>query len=340
MVNANKEKIKQYILEHIARKDADYVSKTVDAFGISKSTVYNYLKELSDSGIISSTDKSFKYELKKKCYSFKYENNGKLAEDKVFDNDIFPIVKDLEENVIRAWRYSFTEMMNNAIEHSEASSIQIYAYVDYLNTTISIIDNGVGIFKNIQNYMLKEKDTELSLSECVSLLFAGKFTTARDGGHSGEGIFFTSHVIDVFVVISDGNYFARNNYRDIADTNLSSSTGTIVIMQLSNRSKKKLSNIFNRFSDVEEGFYRTSIPIAHFFPGGFPVSRSEARRLCELLSSFKEVILDFAGVEEIGQAFTHEIFVVWQARNPQIEIKTENACAQVDKMIKRVKNTK
>ena len=98
--------------------------------------------------------------------------------------------------------------------------------------------------------------------------------------------------------------------------------------------------MFNRFSDVDEGFIKTQIPIAHIFSGTGPVSRSEARRLGELIVKFKEVDLDFINVEEVGQAFVHELFIVWQRNNPDVKLNILNACDDVDFMIRRVKNTK
>ena len=85
---------------------------------------------------------------------------------------------------------------------------------------------------------------------------------------------------------------------------------------------------------------KTQIPIAHVFPNGSPVSRSEARRLEELVLKFKEIELDFSNVEEVGQAFCHELFIVWQTRNPDKQINVVNASQDVLNMINRVKNTK
>ena len=75
----------------------------------------------------------------------------------------------------------------------------------------------------------------------------------------------------------------------------------------SDGSKKTTKEVFDRFSNVDDGFIKTQIPIAHIFPYGSPVSRSEGRRLGELILKFKEVDLDFTGVEEVGQAFCHEM---------------------------------
>ena len=41
-----------------------------------------------------------------------------LAEDIVWTQDIRPVLGDLPDNVLRLWQHGFTEMFNNAIDHS------------------------------------------------------------------------------------------------------------------------------------------------------------------------------------------------------------------------------
>ncbi len=337
MSNVSKEQIIQYMLKLIDEGDSQIAAKTTEYFGISKSSVYNYLRELSDGGIIEKNNGV--YGLSYKQYDFRYENDGKLGEDRIFTRDVEPLLSELPKNTVSVWRYSFTAMMNNAIEHSSAKEIIVSIRKSIFKTVLLIADNGIGIFKNIQSF-LSAKGEELSLDECATLLFAGKFTTA-ESLHSGEGIFFTSHMMDGLMIISDGIIFTRDNFADYkADNMTNRKGGTIVFMELNNHTKKTTLEIFNRFSSIDEGFIRTSIPIAHFFPSGYPVSRSEARRLGETILKFEEIDLDFSGVEEVGQAFVHELFVVWQTRNPKKRLNVLNASEGVTFMIQRVLNTK
>jgi len=53
------------------------------------------------------------------------------------------------------------------------------------------------------------------------------------------------------------------------------------------------------------------------------------------LESFQDVLLDFEGVESIGQAFADEIFRVWQSNHPEIKITYINVNENVEFMIKR-----
>lgn len=340
MKSVNAEIVKQYILKLIAAKDKTFVHKTVENFGVSKSTVYNYVKEMCTDGIlVKSGGGNPSYEIVTRRHSFIYFNDGTLGEDKIFRKDIKPLLLGCTGNVFSVWQYAFTEMMNNAIEHSRASTITVLVDINALEIRIFITDDGIGIFRNIQQFLKNERNEELSLDECASLLFAGKFTTA-ESCHSGEGIFFTSHLMDKFYILSDNYLFSRNNFSD-RNAKVDEVTGrTVVAMSLNNQSKKTTIEVFDRFSDADEGFIRTHIPVSHMFAYGNPISRSEARRLGALISEFREITLDFLGVDEVGQAFCHELFVVWQRNNPETQLTVINANKSVSFMIQRVKNTK
>jgi hypothetical protein len=49
---------------------------------------------------------------------------------------------------------------------------------------------------------------------------------------------------------------------------------------------------------------------------------------------FSEVILDFKGISEIGQAFADEIFRVFQKSHPSIKMIPMRTNEDVDRMIK------
>ena len=52
--------------------------------------------------------------------------------------------------MIDIWQYGFTEILNNAIEHSAGHAVIVDVTQTALNTTIKITDNGEGIFKKLQ----------------------------------------------------------------------------------------------------------------------------------------------------------------------------------------------
>ncbi|WP_337415648.1 STAS-like domain-containing protein [Anaerotignum faecicola] len=346
LAKKQREQIKKYILKQIEDKNKDFVKKTVEVFEISKTTVYRYVREMIDGGVINKTDeKEFPYALATQIFPFYYDTKDDLQEDVIYNSDIRDKISEFPRNVQEIWKYSFTEIMNNAIEHSEAEHIYGILRKNNLNTTIIIGDNGIGIFNKIQNYFKTKLGMNITLDEAVAELFAGKLTT-DSSRHSGEGIFFTSRAVDDFMIVSGAKIFSHSSYNEfITDLKEMSSVekkendGTVVFMKLSNSSPKDLTDIMFKYSDVDRGFYKTVLPIVNMIENGDPVSRSEARRLGTVIKRFEEVTLDFENVESVGQAFVHELFVVFTRENPKIELKIENANEAITKMISRVMNS-
>jgi hypothetical protein len=56
------------------------------------------------------------------------------------------------------------------------------------------------------------------------------------------------------------------------------------------------------------------------------------------VEKFSEVILDFAGINNIGQAFADEIFRVFAKQHPEVQIVTFNVPPDVRDMIDHVMN--
>ena len=334
--------IKHYILEQIESNNSDVVKKTVDAFGMTSTSAYRYIKEMEEEGILSKN--GHKYSLKARSKTFFYEMKDSHDEMEIMKEDLEPIISDCSDNVHRIWTYCLSEMINNVLDHSEAQHFAIFLNKTYMSTTFIIADDGVGIFKKIKDYYKMS-----SLDDAISELFKGKLTTDKVN-HSGEGVFFSSNAVDYFAAISDGKVFTRNRYEDVNIDTLKMelsengkvskimNKGTIIVMKLSNYSSKSMKEVFDRFSDIENGFYKTMIPIKNVFDD-YPVSRSQAKRLVRRCENFKEIVLDFRDVDDLGQGFAHELFVVFGKSHPNVKLVPINANEQVVKMIAHVCKT-
>lgn len=334
--NEVKKNIKLYILKKIGNEEKKFIKETADNFGISRNSIYRYIHEMERDNILRLNEENQSYEIitNKTIIELNRADKELRSEDAIYNEHIKSLVETLPENIQKIWSYAFSEMMNNAIDHSEAEHVKIVISQNYMSTSISIIDDGIGIFNKIKEYY--DFDT---LDDAICELFKGKLTTDSDN-HSGEGIFFTSRVLDFFCAISDNKIFTHNLFDDkqwnTSDLGLDFKNGTAITMYLSNFSQKNLSDILNEFSDIENGFTKTKIPINNMF-GAFPVSRSQAKRLCNRLESFKEVTLDFNNISELGQGFSHQVFVVFQNKHPELKINYINVCDNVQRMINHVK---
>lgn len=261
-----------------------------------------------------------------------------LEEHRVFNNirDKHSLIRDLPENISSILFYSFTEMLNNAIEHSESKYVEIEMMVDNKNLTFIINDFGVGVFRNV----MKKRNLCLEV-EAMQDLLKGK-TTTQPHSHTGEGIFFTSKIADIFELDSFG-YKMRvdNTIPDVffQETGTSETKkGTKVSFVISINSKKHLNNVFSKFVSEpgEVGFDKTEILVKLFIQGTVYISRSQARRILSGLDKYKVIVLDFDNVTTIGQAFADEIFRIFQQRHPKIKIEPINMIESVKFMINRV----
>ena len=101
------------------------------------------------------------------------------------------------------WHYGFTEMFNNAVDHSQGGTIVVAVARTTMDTEMMIGDDGYGIFRKIQQALglLDERHSVLELAK-------GKLTT-DPRNHTGEGIFFTSRMFDHFrIFVWRGVFFA------------------------------------------------------------------------------------------------------------------------------------
>jgi hypothetical protein len=72
------------------------------------------------------------------------------------------------------------------------------------------------------------------------------------------------------------------------------------------------------------------------YEGESLMSRSQAKRLMNRFDRFREVILDFSGVDFIGQGFADEIFRVFAGANPGTRLVPVHCVETVEKMIAHV----
>jgi hypothetical protein len=115
--------------------------------------------------------------------------------------------------------------------------------------------------------------------------------------------------------------------------------GTVIVMTLENNTSRTINGVFDMFEspdDEDHGFVKTLIPVKLAqYDKEMMVSRSQARRVLARVNRFKYVGLDFQDVDNIGQPFADEIFRVFSAVNPEIQLYHINANENVERSIKR-----
>lgn len=323
------QEIRQFILERVDQHPHDIAQLTAKQFGVTRQAVSLHLQRLlTDSDLVrkGKTRGTRFFLAPKKTWQKSYPRQQ--SESDVWENDVLPQISDLPENTLDIWRYCFTEMFNNAVDHSSGTRITVQLKRTAVNTELTIIDNGVGIFKKIQRAM-KFSDERYSVLE----LAKGKFTTDPER-HTGEGIFFTSKMLDGFDISSGGVYFT-------SISPLKSPKGTAVWMKLQSTTDRSRKEVFDEYASPERdyAFDKTVVPVkmAEHSPNDL-ISRSQAKRLLLRMDRFRRVVLDFQSVNQIGQAFADEIFRVFARSHPGVDVQFVNASDEVIRMIKRARS--
>lgn len=161
-------------------------------------------------------------------------------------------------------------------------------------------------------------------------LVKGKVTT-NPARHAGEGLFFSSRACEWFNLQS-------------ASTGISLQAESAWVFETTNaaltsrQSPPVLREVFDRYCPQPElKFSRTDISVGLMKQvDGALVSRSQGKRLVMGLERFDRVNFDFTGVEAIQQGFADEVFRVWKAAHPEIELSVTGAEPAVRQMLLHV----
>ena len=308
--------------------------------GISRQALNVHLNRLIDEGTVVRTGAT---------RNTRYSLPGHLPLPKQYSGEF--LIEGLDENLIfqrlalsqnlshalnsdseTIFQYVFTEMLNNAIDHSESGKVRVSAVLEARSVKARISDSGIGVFSSVAQ-KLGYPDEHDALLQLVK----GK-TTTMPQAHSGEGIFFSSKAASALVLRSHRIQVEWNRkLKDVFVSNRRYVKGTHVQIEVRRNSRTKLEDIFNEFAPREFDYQFSKSRVHVKLLGSKYISRSEARRLVLNLEKFRLIELDFTKVESIGQGFADEVFRVFAARHPDIDIRAKNTSPAVGAMIQHTK---
>ena len=278
----SRDELQRYILAHIEDHPDDIAKATAEAFAITRQAVHRHLTALVKEGQIEATGQT-----RRKRYALKvtgFETALALAEnrheDQVWRSVVEPRLGGLPETILRICQYGFTEVFNNAIDHSEGKQSLVRVERTARSVSLIVSDDGVGIFEKIKaSFDLED------YRHAILELAKGKLTTDPKR-HSGEGIFFASRVFDDFVIAANKHRFLHFNRPPgdwlIEDEKLDS-LGTLIKMKIAVDSPRTLKAVFELYANPDTddyGFSRTHVPLRLAQYGHDQLmSRSQARRV-------------------------------------------------------------
>ena len=330
---------KSRILKFLAGRESAGGRELRELLGISRQALAVHLRPLIESGkvIKSGSTRAARYSLAQRgsppLVVRKDLTLAGLDEAEVYEAlaSTMNLRRQLRPHVEAITRYAFTEVLNNAIDHSEANRSKVMFRLDAGAVSFEVRDPGIGLFHSIAS-KLGLPDEQTAMLELVK----GKTTTMRER-HTGEGLFFTSKAADQFILRSHRIQLEWNKAQD--DVFVSAKRfvrGTHIDFRLLRGTRRRLEDVFHEFAPEEYDyrFQKTKVHVK-LLQADY-VSRSEAKRLLANLDKFREILLDFKDVRSIGQGFADEIFRVFSHRHPEIQIRSCNADPVVAAMLRHV----
>lgn len=331
--------IRAFILRNVPDHPGDIVGVAVRNFGISRQAVGRHVRSLVQQGrlLAEGNTSSRRYSLVTLIDETIHVPLVHLKEHEVWRDHVEGLLGNVAQNVHYIWNYAFSEMVNNAIDHSGGTTLTVSVKRDAFQAQMLILDDGVGIFRKIKDECNLEDERHAVLE-----LAKGKLTTDPER-HTGEGIFFTSRMMDDFSILSGDVFFSHKGDEEIdwIDEANKPDTGTTVVMSLENDSTRTTQDVFDRFvADKEDyGFNKTVVPVRLARHGAEQlVSRSQAKRLLARVDRFSVVIFDFRDVDTVGQAFADEIFRVFERSHPDITLIAVRTTEEIVRMIRRARS--
>jgi biotin operon repressor len=122
------EQIRQFILENVEAHPNEIATLAAQEFSVTRQAINKHIQALVEQKALSveGSTRNKSYHLRPLMqWANNYALTNPLEEDRVWDADIKSLVADLPDNVRGIWYYGFTEMLNNAIDHSSGNSVLI-----------------------------------------------------------------------------------------------------------------------------------------------------------------------------------------------------------------------
>lgn len=329
-----------------AKQGGALASLATEKTGLSRVAISRRLKKLADAGYLqrNGTGTRLTHTLGIRRFWLGVlqridilNQGGEMA---VWERHVAPLISDQKSNVKSLANTAFTEMLNNALDHSQAHQVAMGVHLDAGHLQMVVADDGMGIFAKITD-SAHLFDSRLAILE----LAKGKFTTAPEG-HSGMGIFVSSRMMDGFAIESGGLRFDPHetkqplpdfDWMDAAACLKPSGARTLLRMDISLNSTRTINHVYLKYFEPNEvgseAFHTTEIPVRLAQLSSELISRSQAKWVMERATQFKTVILDFEGVVHVGQAFVDEVFRVFAVANPHIQLKTIGMSPEVTQLV-------
>lgn len=254
-----------------------------------------------------------------------------LDEDLPWARDFAPHF-EMPKNVRQMLQHAFTELLNNAIDHSEGQFVTVSMRQTPAHLQLLVSDDGRGLFDKIREGFEIE-DPAMAMLE----LSKGRLTSAPDR-HTGRGLYFTSRLADVFDLHANTVAFQHRDWdaRRWKQGRAMSRQGSAIYLAIALDTPRTLDEVMRSASLDAQGYGidRTTLPLRLITSEDVALeSRAQARRVAARLTEFKQAELDFSGIDHIGQGFADELFRVFGRHQTAVQLLVKNANPAINAMI-------
>ncbi|MFN5049583.1 STAS-like domain-containing protein [Roseateles sp.] len=241
-----------------------------------------------------------------------------LQEDLPWQRDFAPHF-ELPRHVARMVQHGFTELLNNAIDHSGGSSATVSLRQTPSHVQLLVSDDGCGVFDKICTRF------EISDAQHAMLELSKGRLTSQPEAHTGRGLFFSAQLADVFDIHANNTAFQRRAWEASGwqRGRALPRQGSSIYMAIALDTTRSLEQVMADWSRAGDGieFDHTRVCLRLLAgPGQALDSRAQARRVAARLPDFKRVEISFEGVEDVGHGFTDELFRVFARARPEVEL--------------------
>jgi len=254
-----------------------------------------------------------------------------LNEDLPWARDFAPHF-EMPKNVRQMMQHAFTELLNNAIDHSEGHFVTVSMRQTPAHLQLLVSDDGRGLFDKIREGFEIE-DPAMAMLE----LSKGKLTSAP-ARHTGRGLYFTSRLADVFDLHANAVAFQHREWDPSSwkQGRAMRQQGSAIYLAIALDTTRVLDEVMRSASADAQGYGidRTTLPLRLITSDDIALeSRAQARRVAARLTEFKQAELDFSGIDHIGQGFADELFRVFARNQSAVQLVVKNAGPRVNAMI-------
>tara|TARA_X000001036_G_C20601400_1_gene775069 strand:- start:102 stop:1115 length:1014 start_codon:yes stop_codon:yes gene_type:complete len=326
-------KIKNFILENITQHQKDIIQTTIEKFGISRQAIHKHMNTLiNDKKVIAhGVTKARYYELIPSVNFNKYlDIHPNLSVEELMKLYVKPHIEVLPRNILEIFEFSISAMINNTLEHADASKLYYKIFINHNEAHFILNDNGKGIFNNIKSKL------KLPNIRSAALELTKGYVSTNPLVNSGEELNAVINLFDIVEIGSSGkSLIFENKNTDWELKNSLQKKGTRFHLRISASSDRTCSKVFGKIFGNEKSRIRIPVSLLDVSKHKVLNSRSQAKNLLRNVKNYKKVEFDFKEIDLIGPAFADALIRGAKKCNQCADIKWVNTNNTVDLLMSR-----